>query len=280
MDTKLISLALLLLCSCSKDVGQTNPLSQDMGNESPTPAQSKSGSLLYHWSFDEQNPMHDLAEFNQNVSIVADPLNPSNNVMLCSLPDGEFRAEVSAGTPSPHYFYCDTADAAHGDEIWVGFKLLKPQQEYSYGANTNPSIFQIGPVMNTVTYPGVSSAGHYQLQLNLSANQWRWREFASVYNPNNTVGVNIAATSPDQWEYFVMHCLFRSDDTGLMEIWRNGVKIYSLNRRNGIKNDRTRIKWGVYLGAGNNVHSPLQCYFDEIKIAGAGATYSDVMPQM
>ena len=245
-----------------------------IGQKSTT--QNKSG-LIFEWNFESTNPFHDLDEINPNLTVIGDPLDSlKNKVMCCFLPYGVYRAEASVGGTKPHYHYADSVDIEHGDEIWAGVRILKFKEHYT-GVNKNLSIFQIGPVQNPVTYPGVTSAGHFQLQLNTETDQWKWREFKTQYNPNN-VKEDISPVNYGKWEKFVFHCKFRSNNTGLMEIWQNGVKIYSVNRLNGIPHDRTRIKWGVYIGAGNTVHEPIRCYFDDIKIGGANSSYKEVMP--
>jgi hypothetical protein len=64
-----------------------------------------------------------------------------------------------------------------------------------------------------------------------------------------------------------------------MEVWKNDVKIYSAARQNGVPYDRTRIKWGMYVGAGNINHETAKCYFDDIKIGNRKARYEDVVPK-
>ena len=240
---------------------------------------SKSSSgLLYQWDFENNNPMHDLLEVNSNVTILKDPLDSmKNKVMCCFLPNGEYRTEASVGNPKIHYFYADSIDVNNGDEFWVGVRILKFKENYS-GLNKSPSIFQIGPVQNPITYKGSTSAGHYQLLLNTQTDQWILREYNTQYNPNYTRD-NISPVNYGKWENFVFHCKFRSNSTGLIEIWKNGKIIYSVTRPNGIKYDRTRIKWGVYIGAGNTAHEPLKCYFDDIKIGGAKSSYNEVAPE-
>ena len=245
----------------------------DTNNNPPvTPPVAK--IILYAWNFSEANALHDLAELNSNVSVVTDPLDSSNKVMQIVLPNGQYRTEASVGASSPHYFNADTNDAENGDEFWVGLRILKYNEPFT-GSNTTPSIFQIGPVQNSVTYPSATSSGHYQLMLSTTSDKWKWREYTSVFNPN-TYNDTIASPTYGKWERFVFHCRFRSNSTGLIEVWKNDVKIYSKARQNGIKYDRTRIKWGIYIGAGNTVHETLKCYFDDVKIGGANANYETV----
>ena len=244
--------------------------------DSSTIKQDKLSGLLYQWSFDEPNPFHDLAESTQNVTIVADPFNPSNKVLCCYLPNGEYRSEVSVGNPKIHYFFADSIDNVHGEEIWIGVKILKMKEAYT-GVNKSPCIFQIGPLKNEIIFPGKVSSGHFQLQLNTETDKWKWREFKSDYN-FNYCKEDISPVNYGMWEKFVIHCVFKSNSQGLIEVWQNGTKIYSEKRQNGIRFDRTRIKWGVYIGAGNTEHEPLHCYYDNVKIGGRKSSYQEVEP--
>ena len=188
------------------------------------------------------------------------------------MPNSEYRTEASIGATSPHYFYADSIDTAHGDESWVGLRILKFKEPFS-GNNTNASIFQIGPVHN-IYYPK-NGKGHYQLRLSTTTDTWKLREFESMCDPYN-LNADISTVNYGKWNRFVFHCKFRSNNTGLMEIWQNDVKIYSETRQNGVKNARTRIKWGIYLGAGNTDHETIKCYFDDIKVGGSKANYEAV----
>lgn len=238
-------------------------------------AAEKPKALLYHWNFSETNPLHDLNELTANVSIVADPLDSTNKVLQFVLPNGEYRSEASVGAKSPHYFYADSVDSAHGDEFWIGVRILKFKEPFS-GSNTNASIFQIGPVHN-IYFPK-NGKGHYQLRLSTTTDTWKLREFESLCDPYS-YNANISSVNYGQWDRFVFHCRFRGNDTGLIEIWQNDVKIYSAARQNGVKNARTRIKWGIYLGAENTEHETIKCYFDDIKVGGSDANYESVNPK-
>jgi len=268
MKQKILILSIFITAIHFNTIAQKN-------SNSPAQVDSDKKRLLYSWTFSESNPLHDLAELTPDVTVVEDPLDPSNKVMQCVLPNGEYRTEASVGAKSPHYFYADSIDSAHGDEIWVGFRLLKFNEPFS-GTNTNVSIFQIGPVHN-IYFPK-NGKGHYQLRLSTTTDKWKLREFESMCDPN-TCNDDISAVNYGQWDRFVFHCKFKSDNTGVFEIWRNDVKIYSATRQNGVKNARTRVKWGIYLGAGNTEHETLKCYFDDVKIGGSNANYDVVVPR-
>lgn len=243
----------------------------------PLSAQESRPELLYSWDFESATPFEHLSEMPADISVTDDPLTTGNHVMRVLLPNGSSRSEVSVGDPKPHYFYCDSTDMAHGDELWVGFRIMIPRQTYT-GDNNNITLFQIGPIQNIVSYPGVSSKGHFQFQFNTSRNRWRLREFASIYNPGRETAKYLVSANTDAWETIVIHLRFRSDDQGVIELWRNGDKIFEQQRPNGTPHARTRVKWGAYVGKENGSHEPFVCYFDDVRIGGKGASYEDVCP--
>lgn len=259
------------LCGCRDD--EEVPDRPGSGSESVAREH-----LLYSWDFEgDDDPMHDLGVVSGSFEITDDPLGDANKVLKCVLPRGEYRTELVIGTPGIHYFYCDSGDASTGDEIWAGFRVLKLRQTVS-GSNNNVSTFQIGPVQNIVTYPGTTSAGHYQFQMNLKQNRWRIREYDSVYNPGNSTAEDLADIAYGHWESIVIHCIFRSSSDALFEIWKNGEKIFTRQRKNGIPHDRTRIQFGLYIGAGNTLDGDLICYFDDIRVGGNRSGFQEVDP--
>lgn len=241
-------------------------------------------NILYSLDFEGENPMANLDGYNSNISICPDPMNPNNKVLKSHLPDGEYRSEVVVGNGRTHHFYCDLADKSHGSEFWIGFKILRPIDENYVGTSKYSCVFQIGPVNNTgPELAGNISAGHYQLQMGLVKEKtgyyWRWREFKSIFNPNE-VTKNVSLMSVGQWDKFVLHCVFSADDKkGLIEVWQNGSLVYTMQRLNGMPYDDTRIKFGIYTGVDHSVHTPMDCYYDDVTIGNHLASYQDVVPK-
>lgn len=251
--------------SCSKNpVDSFNPTAKDYSK------------VFLQWDF-EKEPTGLMGYPSNDIQIVADPLNPTNKVMKCTMAEGEYRTEVSPTmrtSTSLNYFHADDSSLETGDEFWLGIRILKPQEDY----DGNPSIVQIGPINNPTNNPGVTSAGHYQLQWKSAYNKWRWREFQSTFDPNTTSS-DVVTVNYGVWERFVFHCRFRSNSTGLIEVWKDGKLVYSATRQNGTAKSQTRIVWGVYAGIGNTLHPDIVCYFDDIKIGNRNAGYDDVVPK-
>ena len=232
--------------------------------------------VFLQWDF-EKEPTGLLGYPSSNIQIVADPLNPANKVMKVNLPEGEYRTEVSPNmrtSSSLNYFHADDSSLETGDEFWLGIKILKPKEDPS----GQPVIVQLGPINNPTNNPGVTSAGHYQLQWKSDTDKWRWREFQSTFDPNTT-STDMVTVNYGVWEKFVFHCKFKSNANGLIEVWRNGEKIYTVTRQNGTAKSQTRIVWGVYTGIGNVTHPDFSCYYDDVKIGNRNASYNDVVPK-
>ena len=256
---------IFLLMSCNSAV-----------EEPVKPPVADFSKVFLQWDF-EKEPTGLLGYPSANIQIVTDPLNPANKVMKVNLPEGEYRTEVSPNmrtSSSLNYFHADDSSIETGDEFWLGIRILKVHEDF----DCNPSIVQIGPINNPTNNPGVTSAGHYQLQWKSSYNKWRWREFQSTFDPNTT-STDMVTVNYGVWEKFVFHCKFKSNVNGLIEIWKDGQLIYGVTRQNGTAKSQTRIVWGVYGGAGFTTHPNLVCYFDDIKIGNRNAGYDDVVPK-
>lgn len=237
-------------------------------------------NILASWDFEGDNALHDL-HFEKiediNSLIVDDPLNENNKVMYFELPAGSDRREVMwADGNNNYYLYPNNNDSEHGDEFWIGFKVYVPKLNGAQ-QNNSPSIFQVGPISNRVQFDG--SYGFYQLMAPSHYAYWRWRKFISKYSPvGNITETKLSSLRYNQWEKFVIHCKLKNNDNeGLIEIWKNGERIYTLQQKNAELDTRVVIKWGVYIGTGNSSKDVLSCYYDDIKIGNALSGYDAVV---
>lgn len=91
----------------------------------------------------------------------------------------------------------------------------------------------------------------------------------------------------DKWQAYVMHIKHSTGSGGLIELWRNGVKImdrygpnmYSIS--DGGHNPK--LKMGIYKSEWNGSSTTLTdkrvIYYDDIKIGNEYATYADMVPK-
>lgn len=268
----------LSACSSDSDLDVDLDFSNDEILNNGGELTPESTCILETWDFEGDSPLHNLFDaLDEKIRIVSDPLNASNKVMSVELPSGCDRAEVSwkDGNIS-YYFYANkNSDLKHGDEFWIGFKVYIPSSTYTQ--NNSPSILQLGPISRSVNFNG--SYGLYQLMTPTHYGYFRWRKFTSAeYSPIGNYTEDPCVRRNGVWEKFVIHCRLRNDDTGLVELWKNGDLVYRKAERNAELGTRIVIKWGLYIGVGNSSNDKLACYYDDIKIGNSQAVYSDVAP--
>ena len=292
MNKKVISFYALVLFMELSCTAQDPPIPPITSTEKP--------KIFYQWNYDGPDPLHNLAiedesALKNGVSVVADPLNPTNKVLKIALLQGNDRTEVSLFSNDLKnilYYYADAAigfkDKANkvadgnslGSEMWMSIKILKPQEQNTNGIK--PCIVQLGPVSNMSLNPPVGSSGFCQLRVRnsstLTGDSWNWRVFGR--DPYTPVALNIdnsfIGPTYGKWEKFIFHCKYSSGADGLLEVWKDGVKYISLSGANAIAMNRFRIKWGIYLGIGSSAGQDLNCYFDDVKVAGSNSSYSEI----
>jgi hypothetical protein len=91
----------------------------------------------------------------------------------------------------------------------------------------------------------------------------------------------------NSWQGYVMHVKHATGSTGLIELWRNGVKLmtyYGANmyRLEDYGDHYPSLKLGIYKSAWNGSSttetSVRVLYYDDIKIGNEYATYEDMVP--
>ena len=101
-----------------------------------------------------------------------------------------------------------------------------------------------------------------------------------------TTWVDLGAFDKDQWHAYVMHIKHSGSSDGLIEIWKDGVKILNRSGANmyavGGDIHNPNIKMGIYKsdwnGSGTTATNIRVLYLDDIKIGNENATYADMVP--
>jgi hypothetical protein len=162
----------------------------------------------------------------------------------------------------------------------MSIKILKPQEQNTNGIK--PCVVQLGVVSNATLIPPVGSSGFCQLRVHNSSkpngDSWNWRIFGGrVYTPED-LNVDYDFTKPayGKWEKFVFHCKYSTGSDGVIEVWKDGKRYINEKGVNAISFNRFRIKWGLYLGIGNSAGEDLNCYFDDVKIAGSNSSLEEI----
>jgi hypothetical protein len=100
------------------------------------------------------------------------------------------------------------------------------------------------------------------------------------------IWTDLGVFDKDKWHAYVLHVKHSSGSDGLIEIWRDGIKIMNRSGANmyAITGDihNPNIKLGVYKsnwnGTGTTETNIRVLYFDDIKIGNENATYADMVP--
>ena len=99
--------------------------------------------------------------------------------------------------------------------------------------------------------------------------------------------VDLCGLDKGKWHTYVMHVIHSSGSNGLVEIWRDGVKILARKGQNmyAVTGDikMPNLKLGVYKSAWNDSQTTATnkrvLYFDDIKISNENATLAEMMPK-
>ncbi|MCS3794990.1 polysaccharide lyase [Niastella sp. OAS944] len=98
---------------------------------------------------------------------------------------------------------------------------------------------------------------------------------------------DLGAFEKDKWTSYVLHVKHSTGSTGLIELWRNGVKLMDRSGANMYKledygDHNPSLKLGIYKSAWNGSSttetSTRVIYYDDIKIGNEYATYEDMVP--
>lgn len=98
--------------------------------------------------------------------------------------------------------------------------------------------------------------------------------------------IDLGVFDKDKWRAYVMHVKHSAGSDGLIEIWRDGVKIMNRSGANmyAVTGDyhNPKLKMGIYKsdwnGSGTTQTTQRVLYFDDIKLGNEYATYNDMVP--
>ena len=196
--------------------------------------------------------------------------------MESSIEPGEIRSEVEGPW------------ATVGREYWYGFSIFLPED---FIVNDNWEIlaqwhgypdFDIGedwrsPVMALLTSnPNLSSSwAKWTLNLRYDSKRNTFESGERVYDGVETFELGSYETGV--WTDWVFHVRWSYESDGLLEIWKNGVKILYYEGPNAFNDaEGPYFKMGIYTA---DVPYTRIVYHDEFRMADANSTYEDVAPK-
>ena len=152
-----------------------------------------------------------------------------------------------------------------------------PYVERWYGMSIYlPGDYATDPAPEIVTQWQAYTA-HPPLAVWTQKGEWRIVQFGKTIT-------SIGAYEKNKWTDFVFHVKWSAGSDGLVEVWKNGVKIYT---RTGA-NIASGLTTGVYMRTGiykwpwktwtTSTTTKRIVYIDDVRIGNAYATYNDVVP--
>lgn len=122
--------------------------------------------------------------------------------------------------------------------------------------------------------------GRYYLHI-----QWASKAVNTDLTKDGQQRVDLGPVDKMKWNDWVFHIKFSYKSDGILEVWKNKVKVFSLYGPNSF-NDRSYpyfkigiYKWGWDGWASYSPENKRVLYYDEIRIANRGSNVNEVSPQ-
>jgi hypothetical protein len=174
----------------------------------------------------------------------------------------------------------DVAGSKRTEALRISKDETTPYVERWYGVSYYlPSDYVYDAAPEIVTQWHTTSGGNPPLAVYTQYGQWRIVQFGSVATP-------LGNYERGKWTDFVFHVKWNYGSGGLIEVWKNGVKVctkYGKNIYSGLSYGaymRTGIyKWPwKYSSSYNSSTTKRIMYVDDVRIGNSYATYNDVAP--
>ena len=203
----------------------------------------------------------------------------SRNVGFQGIASGRF--EVQKGQPlvgssqrtrSEITVIKGTEDSRFTPNIWYGFAMMIPTVGGEPGYRTAINQwFEDGSKEATLR----TDNGKCYLELETSGLTYRYDLFSSAKtsDASNTGFVNHPL---DKWHEFTFHFIHSFNSDGLIEIYRDGVKIHTHNGPN-LHLQMPKWKMGLYTSTDRNLVPSKVIYFDNIKVGKSTSTIADMI---
>ncbi len=114
--------------------------------------------------------------------------------------------------------------------------------------------------------------------------RWRTKWDADAIQTNNTTDgtwdADLGVIPKDQWIDWVVHIKFSHTDTGILEVWMNGVKVIDRQNMPNSYNDGKfpYLKFGIYRWQWGTPVNQRVIYYDEVRVGNQNSSYEEVKP--
>lgn len=188
--------------------------------------------------------------------------------------------EVQSGVRAELTKYNENKTGGYPYEVWIGVSYYVPTD----WVNDPTNLYDIVNQWHDDTW-GTNDGAEYHSPFDFAVdnNQWRWQ---ARYGTDQQGGIGFAGTvEKGKWTDFVFHIKFVKTGTGIVEIWKDGVKTVNYTGRIGYNHTyRPFFKLGNYKWPWNPRDNQVTnstshtIYAANIRIGNNLATYNDVAP--
>ena len=166
------------------------------------------------------------------------------------------------------------------DEGWYGFSQYFPE---SYTSDTTEEVvgqWHDQPDIGETTARSPSNAiitGNDRLKWMI-----RWDSTRKKLD-NNSEGllyIDLGRIPKNKWIDWVVHIKYSHTNTGILEVWMDGVKVIDRKNLPNCYNDEKYpyFKFGVYKWEWGKVATQRVIFYDEVKIGDGNSSYEEVKP--
>jgi len=173
----------------------------------------------------------------------------------------------------------DVAGSKRAETLRFSKDETSPYVERWYGVSYYlPSDYVYDAAPEIITQWHTTSGGNPPLAVYTQYGQWRIVQFGNI-------ATSLGTYEKGKWTDFVFHVKWNYGTGGLIEVWKNGVKVCT---KTG-KNIYSGLTYGAYMRTGiykwpwksssyNSSTTKRIMYVDDVRIGNSAATYNDVAP--
>jgi hypothetical protein len=182
-----------------------------------------------------------------------------------------------------------------GDEAWFGFSMYIPSNwvnDAPYTPGGGEILFQLHEQPDNNNWSRNRTSF---LRLIAEGGNLRWITYASPCKSTDGCWTSVPRMAgkqdgqmdwigpmrKGQWDDWVIHAKWSYGSDGLLEFWRNGTKVATINGPNNYNTQQAGyVKLGIYKWSWSNTRITSRVVgYDAVKIAGKGGSYSMVAPR-
>ncbi len=110
--------------------------------------------------------------------------------------------------------------------------------------------------------------------------RWDADKIMTSGTSDGLIYIDLGSIPKNQWIDWVVHIKYAPDNRGILEVWKDGVKVIDRqNMPNSYNDDKyPYFKFGLYKWEWGTATSKRVMYFDEVRIGNENSSYDEVKP--